>query len=420
MIKKISATDLTLGMYVTQLDRSWLDTPFFFHKLLIKSPQQLSQLRSHCRYVYVDTEKGKDTDHPLPMKEVDPGMLQQILEKKEPTLPPSFSDQVPSAEELTSAREVHHQAKQVVDQILEDAHLGKSIDSSGAKEAVENIIDSVIRNRDALVCLAQIKNKDEYTSLHSLNVSILSVAFGRSLSLPRDALQNLGVGGLLHDIGKMKIPLEILNKPARLTDGEFHQIKNHVRYGTEILGRIPHFPPKGVQMVGQHHERYGGHGYLKGLRGEQLGLFGQIASIVDVYDAITSDRVYRRGILPHEAVKRMFEWSPRDFDRSLLEKFIKCFGIYPVGSLVEINHSEVGLVAAANRIKALQPNVLLIMKKGGEKYLPTRMVQLSEKDPSTQQDLWKITNVLDPVQEGISIESFLLAQTLLNKPYHDP
>ena len=130
---------------------------------------------------------------------------------------------------------------------------------------------------------------------------------------------------------------------------------------------------------------------------------------MDVYDAITSDRVYRRGILPHEAVKRMFEWSPRDFDRSLLETFIKCFGIYPVGSLVEINHSEVGLVAAANREKALQPNVLLIMKKGGEKYLPARIVQLSEKDPSTQQDLWKITNVLDPVQEGVSIESFLLA-----------
>lgn len=408
MIKKICTPDLTLGMYVTQMDRSWLDTPFFFHRILIKSPQQLAQMKAYCRYVYIDTDKGKDADHSLPIEEVDPGMLQQILEKKEPAAA-VLSGQISLAEEFSLAREVHDQTKQVVDQILEDARLGKSIDSSGAKEAVENIIDSVIRNRDALVCLAQIKNKDEYTALHSLNVSILSVAFGRSLVLPREALQILGIGGLLHDIGKMKIPLEILNKPARLTDGEFHQMKNHVRYGTEILGRIPHFPPKGVQMVGQHHERYGGHGYLKGLRGEQLSLFGQIATIVDVYDAITSDRVYRRGVLPHEAVKRMFEWSPRDFDRSLVENFIKCFGIYPVGSLVEINQSEVGIVVAANREKALKPNVLLIMKKGGEKYFPGRMVQLSEKDPSTQQDLWQITNVLDAIQEGVSIKSYLLA-----------
>jgi putative nucleotidyltransferase with HDIG domain len=409
MIKKINTADLTLGMYVTQLDRSWLDTPFFFHKVLVKSPQQLSQVKAYCRYVYIDSDKGKDTDHPLPIKEVDPEMLQQILENKEPVNAASLSGQIPLAEEFHVAREVYDQTKQVVDQVLEDARLGKSIDSSGAKEAVEHIIDSVIRNRDALVCLAQIKNKDEYTALHSLNVSILSVAFGRSLILPREALQILGIGGLLHDIGKMKIPMEILNKPARLTDEEFHQIKNHVRYGTEILGRIPHFPPKGVRMVAQHHERYGGHGYLKGLRGEQLSLFGQIATIVDVYDAITSDRVYRRGVLPHEAVKRMFEWSPRDFDRDLLENFIKFFGIYPVGSLVEVNQTEVGIVVAANREKALQPNVLLITKKGGEKYLPARMAQLSEKDPSTLQDRWKITNVLDPIREGISIKSYLLA-----------
>ena len=409
MIKKISTTDLTLGMYVTQLDRSWLDTPFFFHKILLKSPQQLSQMKVYCRYVYIDTDKGKDTDLSLPINVVDPGVLQQLLEKKEPAAAAAFAGQTSLAEKFSMAREVHDQTKLVVNQILEDARLGKSIDSSGAKAAVETIIDCVIGDRDALLCLAQIKNKDEYTALHSLNVSILSVAFGRSLSLPLEALQILGIGGLLHDIGKMKIPLEILNKPDRLTDEEFHQMKNHVRYGTEILGRIPHFPPKGVQMVGQHHERYGGHGYLKGLRGEQLSLFGQIATIVDVYDAITSDRVYRRGVLPHEAVKRMFEWSPRDFDRGLLENFIKCFGIYPVGSLVEINQSEVGIVVGADREKALKPNILLIMKKGKENYSPARMVQLTEKDPSTQQDLWEITKVLDPIQEGISIKSYLLA-----------
>jgi putative nucleotidyltransferase with HDIG domain len=410
MIKKISATDLSLGMYVSQLDRSWLDTPFFFHKLLIKSPQQLSQLKAHCRYVYIDTDKGKDTDHQLPNREVDPGMLEQILESKGSDIPSSSVGQVPLNKEFAMAREVQKKAKQVVDQILEDTRLGSSINTLEAKDAVENIIDSVIHNRDALVCLAQIKNKDEYTALHSLNVSILSVAFGRSLNLSREALQILGIGGLLHDIGKMKIPLELLNKPARLTDGEFLQMKNHVRYGIEVLNRIPLFPPDAVQMVAQHHERYGGHGYLKGLRGEQVSLFGQIASVVDVYDAITSDRVYRRGILPHEALKRMFEWSPRDFDRGLLENFIKGVGIYPVGSLVEINQSEVGIVVAANPARALKPDVLLIKKKGGGNLIPARLVQLSPKEPSSATDLWKITNILDPIQEGVSIKSYLFGE----------
>jgi putative nucleotidyltransferase with HDIG domain len=407
MIKKINATDLRLGMYVSQLDRSWLDTPFFFHKLLVKSPQQLSQLKAHCRYVYIDTDKGKDTDQQLPNREVDPGMLEQILESKGSDVPSSSLGQVPLAKEFAMAREVQEKAKQVVDQILEDTRLGKSINTLEARDAVENIIDSVIRNRDALVCLAQIKNKDEYTALHSLNVSILSVAFGRSLNLSREALQILGIGGLLHDIGKMKVPLELLNKPAQLTDGEFLQMKNHVRYGAEILNRIPLFPHKAVLMVAQHHERYGGHGYLKGLRGDQVSLFGQIATVVDVYDAITSDRVYRRGILPHEALKRMFEWSPRDFDRGLLEKFIKGVGIYPVGSLVEINQSDVGIVVAANPVRALKPDVLLIKKKGGQDFIPARLVPLNPIEPSSEKDLWRITNVLDPIQEGVSIKSYL-------------
>jgi putative nucleotidyltransferase with HDIG domain len=271
---------------------------------------------------------------------------------------------------------------------------------------VGNIVDSEIRNRDALVCLSQLKNRDEYTAFHSMNVCILAVAFGRALLLPREDLHLLGIGGLLHDIGKMKVPLDILNKPDKLTEAEFAEMKNHVRYGEEILSRIPDIPDPVVQMVAQHHERYNGKGYLKGLQGEQVSLFGQISTIVDVYDAITSDRVYRAGLLPNVALKKMFEWSASDFNRGLFEHFVKSIGIYPVGSLVEVNGLDIGIVVAANRENAMKPTVKLVKNRSGQLYRPAPLVDLAALEPQSGRERYRISKILDPLQEGITISAF--------------
>jgi putative nucleotidyltransferase with HDIG domain len=377
-----------------------------FHKFQVRSAQQVAQLKAHCRFVYIDTEKGEDTAGPRPAPAAAPAPVPRMAARDRKPARAGKADPVPLQEELHAAREIHGQAKKVVDNILEDVRLGKSIDTATAKKSVENIVDSVIRNRDALVCLSQLKNRDEYTAFHSMNVCILSVAFGRTLLLPREDLHLLGIGGLLHDIGKMKIPLDILNKPDKLTEAEFAEMRNHVRYGEEILSRISDIPDPVVQMVAQHHERYNGKGYLKGLQGEQVSLFGQISTIVDVYDAITSDRVYRAGLLPNVALKKMFEWSASDFNRGLFEHFVKSIGIYPVGSLVEINGSDIGIVVAANRENAIKPTVKLIKNRSGQLYRPTPVVDSAVLEPRTGRDRYRISKILDPLQEGITISAF--------------
>jgi putative nucleotidyltransferase with HDIG domain len=410
MLKKISTREAKIGMFVAQLDRSWMETPFVFHKFRIKSAQQVDQLKAYCRYVYIDTEKGGDLDSrpPDPLRSREPVRPAQGDERKSSS--GGKPDRVSLTEELKVARDIHGETKKVVDNILEDVRLGKAIDTSAAKKSVENIVDSVMRNRDALVCLSQLKNRDEYTAFHSLNVCILAVAFGRALVLPREDLQLLGIGGLLHDIGKMKVPLEILNKPDKLTDAEFAEMKNHVRYGAEILSQIADLPDPVVQMVGQHHERYNGKGYLLGLQGEQVSLFGQISTIVDVYDAITSDRVYRPGLLPNAALKKMFAWSATDFNQGLFERFIKSIGIYPAGSLIEINQSEIGIVMAANRTDAVKPTVKLVKNRAGQIYRPAPLVDTAGREAQTGRERYRITKILDPIQEGITISAFLNEQ----------
>lgn len=243
---------------------------------------------------------------------------------------------------------VRNQAKQVLVNVIEDVRLGQSIKTDEAQKAVNSIVDSLMEDKDALLCLSQLKSRDQYTVFHSLNVLILSVAFGRQLGLGVDDLQMVGLGGLLHDSGKMKIPLEILNKPGKLTDSEFALVKNHVRLGKELLEKSGDFPKKALNFILQHHERY------NGIR------------------------------IP-----------------SLVEHFIKTIGIYPTGSIVEINHSDVGIVVSNNEENVLKPSVLLLFDKQKTKYQPPRLIDLKEKLPDFNTPLWSVSKVLGPFKEEL-------------------
>lgn len=392
MIKKIESDHLNIGMYVNQLDRPYLETPFLSHKFFIKTPKQIDQLRKYCRYVYIDTEKGMDID---PVQEVpradlvENAFLSVQNSRKKDDKTSTLGDG-----EIHRALEVHNQAQKVIGKILEDVRLGESIKTAEAKQAVNAIVNSLIEDQNALLCFSQLKTRDEYTAFHSINVSILSVAFGKQLGLSVEELQILGLGGLLHDIGKMRIPLEILNKPGKLTDSEFEVMKSHVLLAKDLLEKAGDFPMKAMEVVLQHHERYDGRGYPSGLIGNQIDLFGRIASIVDVYDAISSDRIYRNAMPPHEAIKRIYEWSATDFERSLVEHFIKAIGIYPVGSLVEINRSDVGMVVSTSQKDALKPVVLLLFDSQKQKYKPPRLIDLTEKDPVFHSSFWSVSKVL--------------------------
>jgi HD-GYP domain-containing protein (c-di-GMP phosphodiesterase class II) len=311
------------------------------------------------------------------------------------------------AEEMPRAQELRNKAKCLVENLIEDVRLGRSLAAAEVTETVADVVQSLTRNRQALVSLTQLKNRDEYTATHSVNVCILALALGIHLQLPRRELETLGIGAIVHDLGKIRVPLEILNKPGRLNPDEFRIMQKHVLYGRKILEESPGFPVEVMKVVTEHHERPGGDGYPLGLSGDGISRLGQLTAIVDVYDAITSDRVYRERMTPHQAVRAMYRWGAKDFDLGLLQHFIRCLSIYPIGSLVEINHALLGVVAQANPENALKPAVLLFRNQRGTSYSPPHWIDLTDTDPSGKRERWTVTRVLDAGALGIDVAAVL-------------
>ncbi|WP_459867023.1 HD-GYP domain-containing protein [Endothiovibrio diazotrophicus] len=416
MKQRIAVGDLRVGMFVDGLDRSWLQTPFWSHSFLIRSEGELESLRGLCDHVYIDPRRGsgeaadgRRSNDPRPpsrsRRDVAPARSAERLEP------------VSMEEELGTARKLHQEAGTVLERVLEDARLGRSIDSKRARSTVRNLVGSVIRNPDALVCLTRIKERDRYTSQHSVNVCIFSLVFGRHLGLSKEELAELGMGALLHDVGKTQIPLEILNKPGRLTEAEFEVMKRHPSLGYEMLQGIEGLGERGRAVAHAHHERHDGSGYPHGLSGRQIGLFPRLVSIVDVYDAVTSPRVYHNPISAHRALQKLYAGREADFDRRLVDKFIQCVGIYPVGSLVELSSGEVGVVTAANQRAPTRPVVSLVINRKGERFERERIVNLLRVRRDHGGRPLGVKRVLDPGE--YAVDSTRLCADGAGRPFRD-
>ena len=379
-------------MYVCELDRPWTETRFLFQGFEIRLREELDELARLCKYVYIETDPERRAERrarratPVVVPERERFSEQRpaltVLDK---FLAPAteglrYPDRASVEDELPRARTAARDARRVLDSIFQDARLGRSVDSEGAKGAVRGLVQSILRNPDALVWLNQLKNKDDYTAEHSLRVCVLALTFGRHLELAEPELNTLGLGALLHDVGKMKIPLEILNKPARLTPEEFEIVKQHVPLGVEMLKATAKIPAAAIDVAQLHHERLDGSGYARGARGEQIALFGQIGGIVDTYDAITSDRPYHRGMSAHDALRAMYEWRRQSFHATLVEQFIQCMGVYPIGSIVELSNGAIAVVISVNRERRLRPRVALALDPGHRPYSPTRLIDLMQED----------------------------------------
>lgn len=369
---KLEVQQLKPGMYVRELDRPWRETPFLFQGFEIRSEDDIRELQRYCQHVYVDVPEVHQK--PVARTPAEKAVAEEVLQHKKversllvkvsghPLLKPVYHDQVSLEQETENAREIHRETRDLVYTLLEDARFGRNINGHAAKKVVSDMVESVIRNPDALASFAQLKKKDEYTAQHSMRVCILALSFGRHLGLERHELNLLGIGALLHDIGKMKVPNEILNKPSALDEHEYALMKSHVPLGVEILEKSSGIPRPSIEVARCHHERYSGAGYSGGLKGDAIGLFGMIGGIVDCYDAISSDRTYHTGMSAHAALKKIYEWRHRDFHPGLVEQFIQCMGIYPIGSVVELNTGEVGVVVTMNRVRRLKPRVALVLQ----------------------------------------------------------
>jgi putative nucleotidyltransferase with HDIG domain len=262
--------------------------------------------------------------------------------------------------------------------MMEGSRFGVHIDVEGIVPTVEGIIDSIFRNQDALLPLAQLKKPDEYTFHHSVSVCALLVAYGRSMKLPKEALRDLALGGILHDIGNSNISDSLINKPGKLSDDEFAAMKAHVSEGIKLVSGIKGLSPIVMQVITEHHERLDGSGYPAGKAGKEISLYGQMAGIVDVYDAISSNRPYHRGMSPTQALKKLLEWSDHHFDPQLVHSFIRAIGIYPSGTLVKLESNRMGIVLEQNTGKLLEPVVKVFYHAGRQHYIPPEEVDLSK------------------------------------------
>lgn len=400
MKKQIRIDELQLGMLVEQLDRSWLSTPFFRHKMTITSPQQIAHLKaSGVQTLTVNFDAAE---------------VGEVFVLEQPSIDApevSASEEVESAspvisfeEELPEARRVYQAAKTIVQNAMQDTRLGRAINVDAVNTVVSEMTDSVLRNPDALSSLSRLKRFDEYTFYHSVNTSLLAMSLGRSLGFDRSMLHLAGVGTLLHDIGKMKIPLEVLNKPGRFEPHEMEIMKQHVLRGVEVLANTTGLGESYVQPALEHHERVNGGGYPHKRAKQDISQYGLITAIVDIYDAMTSDRCYHKGQPAHQALQLLYRLSLEGhLDSTLVQRFIQVVGVYPVGSVVELNTGETAIVKQVNHHAPLLPVVVIVKGAGNTLLLRPQEYDLSLQETPHQ----TVTAILAPHQTGLDPANYL-------------
>jgi putative nucleotidyltransferase with HDIG domain len=260
------------------------------------------------------------------------------------------------------------------------------------------MVESVVRNPGAFSWLSMMKNKDNYTYNHCVSVSIWAVAFGRNLGLPKKQLRSLALGALLFDVGKVKLPEKLINNPNRYNPTEFKLVKKHVDYSLEIVKSIDGIDDDVIQMIATHHERHNGSGYPRGLKGTQIPLFGKIAGVIDCYDALVSNRPFVSAISPHDAIRKLYEWSNIDFQTELIEQFIQVVGIYPVGTIIELTDGRIGVVVAHHRAWRLRPKIMLLLDKNKKNYTSFDVIDMYLVENGED---GKALNILRSVEPGI-------------------
>jgi len=387
-------------MYVHELPGSWMDHPFWRKAFLLDDPKDMQTILSlGIGEVWIDTAKGLDVEH-IPDQEeevTEDAIIAEVDSSLMQADPPVDSEpRIDTAQEAGPAVLICAKAKQAVSSMFQEARMGKAMDAADALPIVEEISASVMRNSGALIGLARMKSKDEYTYMHSVAVCALMVSLARVLELGVDQVRQAGMAGLLHDIGKMMIPLEILNKPGKLTDEEFERIKSHPVAGHKMLQAGTGISEIALDVCLHHHEKVDGRGYPDRLSDTQISLYAKMGAVCDVYDAVTSDRPYKSGWEPAEAIRKMAEWTGH-FDQVVFHAFVKSIGIYPVGSLVRLDSDHLGVIVEQTTASLLTPIVRVFFSIKSNARIDPEMLDLSK--PSCKD---KIVSNEDPVQWGIS------------------
>ena len=376
MLKKVDASQLKIGMFIHDLDCGWMDHPFVRNRFTLSSEEEIYKIRhARIRGVVIDCSKGLDVDDAPTLAQADAATEAEVTAL---AAKPVVVTRVSLGEELARAANIRKQAAGLVRTVMADARLGKAVELDKVGPVVESVTESILRNSGALLGLLRIKNKDDYTFLHSVSVCALLVAFCRSRNMGEETIYQAGLGGLLHDTGKALVPDAILNKQGRLTDEEFDIIKRHPRDGYEILAKTPEIGRIPLDITLHHHERRDGSGYPDRQGEGEISELAQMAAIVDVYDAITSDRCYHKGMPAAEALRKIYEWSKHHFNPTLAQEFMRCVGIYPVGTLVLLESGRLGVVIEPHETSLLTPKVNVFFSTKSQSYIKPQTIDLSK------------------------------------------
>ncbi|HSG90436.1 MAG TPA: HD domain-containing phosphohydrolase [Pseudomonadales bacterium] len=367
---QVPVDELRPGMFVAELDRPWLETPFALQGFYVRDAVDIDDLRKHCAHVFVDftaPPPHADAEAPIPPIRSRPMTLwQRIVAWLRGRLPrverDDDSDGVVSfVAELPNARRAVDAASTALRDAIGRVGEGQPLDVKVVRSAVETVVDSLLRNKDAVAALVRMRKVDDYTYQHALATSVWAVLLGRHLGLDRDALMDLGLGGALLDLGKSRMPSDLLSRPAALEEDDWAVMRMHVEIALELIEDSTETNENIEAMIATHHERHDGSGYPHGIVGTAIPVFGRIAGIADSYDAMISRRPWAAAVSSFAAMRELQGLADSHFQAEMVEQFMQAIGSFPAGTLVELSTGEVAIVIAENAARRLRPKVMLIL-----------------------------------------------------------
>jgi HD-GYP domain-containing protein (c-di-GMP phosphodiesterase class II) len=414
---KVKASELEIGMYVSALDRPWLETPFLIQGFVIESQEDIDRVRKHCEYVHVDRIRSQRASARTQLQTLKGAPAREQRERPRVPIETIFPGRriKPYADD-TPWQEEHGRAESALESLVIDVvdmfdHVsdGGSLDIIRVKGAVSPIVESMSRNPDACMWLTRMKQHDEYTYQHALSSSIWAVALGRQVGLGRADLRSLAIGGMLMDVGKLRVNRDLLRSDSALNEAEEEALRAHVDSGVELLREKGMMNQDVLDMVAHHHERYDGSGYPRGLAGDAIPPAARIAAIVDTYDALTTNRDYAPAVSPSEAIRIIYNARDVAFQAELVEAFIQAVGVYPAGTLVELSSGEIAVVVAESRTRRMLPRVCVLTDSEQRRLPRARMLDLLKESENENAPQIRIRRSLEPGAHGIDLADVVIA-----------